>query len=147
MAASASAESSILPLVVLDASVWASSLLRNDANYGAAHAWISNHIGIGGYFAAPLLLVVETSATISRVTQDARAGRAAASQLYSFPLMRLVPMDQLLVDEAVDIAAHFHMRGADSMYVAVAKKLTIPLVTFDQEQLTRPASIISTIRP
>jgi predicted nucleic acid-binding protein len=71
----------------------------------------------------------------------------AASQLYSFPLLRLVPMDQLLVDEAVELAAQYHLRGADALYVAVAKELSIPLVTFDAEQLTRPAAIIATIRP
>jgi predicted nucleic acid-binding protein len=133
--------------VVIDASVWASSLLHNDSNYQAAHGWISNHIGKGGYFVSPLLLVIEISATVSRVTQDARSGRAAATQLYSFSLMRLVPLDQLLLDEAVDLAAHFYLRGADALYVAVAKQLSIPLVTFDAEQLTRPASIITTIRP
>ena len=135
------------PMVVIDASVWASSLLHNDSNYQAARSWIGSHTSRGGYFVAPLLLVIEISATISRVTQDARSGRMAASQLYSFPLMRLVPMDRLLVDEAVDLAAQFYLRGADALYVAVAKQLSIPLVTFDAEQLTRPASIITTIRP
>ena len=143
----ATSRSLAAPPVVIDASVWASSLLRNDSNYHAAHGWISNHIGKGGYFVAPLLLVIEISATISRVTQDARSGRAAASYLYSFSLMRLVPLDQRLVDEAVDLAAQFYLRGADALYVGVAKQLSIPLVTFDADQLNRPASIITTIRP
>jgi len=135
------------PVVVIDASVWASSLLHNDSNYHAARSWIGNHTGRGGYFVAPILLVIEISATISRVTQDARSGRMAASQLYSIPFMRLVPVDRILVDEATDLAAQFYLRGADALYVAVAKQLSIPLVTFDAEQLTRPAAIITTIRP
>ena len=135
------------PLVSIDASVWISSLLGADSNHRAARTWINNHIAGGGYFVAPTLLVIETSATISRVTQNASSGLAAATHLYSFPLMRLVPMDQLLVDDAVDIATRFHMRGADSLYVAVARQLGIPLVTFDHEQLTRPATIIFTIQP
>jgi predicted nucleic acid-binding protein len=61
--------------------------------------------------------------------------------------MRLVPVDQILVDEAVDLAAQFYLLGADALYVAVAKELSIPLVTFDAEQLTCPAAIITTIRP
>jgi predicted nucleic acid-binding protein len=61
--------------------------------------------------------------------------------------MRLVPIDQLLIDEATAIAAQFYLRGAGALYVAVAKHLAIPLVTFDHEQLTRPAAIISTIQP
>ncbi len=56
-------------------------------------------------------------------------------------------MDQALVDAAADVAVRFGLKGADSFYVAVAKQLGIPLVTLDNEQLTRPASIITTIRP
>jgi predicted nucleic acid-binding protein len=95
---------------------------------------------------APTLLAVETAATLSRVTQSSLSGRNALTHLYSFVPMRLVPMDQMLVDTAADIAASFAIRGADSFYVALAHQLGIPLVTFDNEQLTRP-SIISTIRP
>ena len=49
--------------------------------------------------------------------------------------------------EAVDMAITFDLRGPDALYVAVAKQLSIPLVTFDQEQLTRPANAITTITP
>ena len=96
---------------------------------------------------APVLIVVETAATLARITQNPSVARSAITQLYSFRQMRLVPMDQTLVDEAADIAARFSLKGADSFYVAVAKQLGIPLVTFDGEQLTRPMSIITTIRP
>jgi predicted nucleic acid-binding protein len=61
--------------------------------------------------------------------------------------MHLLPLDQELVDEAAGLAAQFSLKGMDSIYVAVAKRLGIPLVTFDKEQLTRPASIIQTIQP
>lgn len=61
--------------------------------------------------------------------------------------MGLVPIDQLLVDEATKLAADLGIRGADSFYVALAKSLGIPLVTFDHEQLARPGSLITAVRP
>lgn len=61
--------------------------------------------------------------------------------------MQLLPLEQALVDEAASLAAQFGLKGMDSFYVAVAKQLGIPLVTFDQEQLTKPASIIRVVRP
>jgi predicted nucleic acid-binding protein len=36
---------------------------------------------------------------------------------------------------------------ADAFYVAVAKELGIPLVTFDKEQLNRPAGYATTLHP
>jgi predicted nucleic acid-binding protein len=147
LAAGISAQSQAGQYMAIDTSVWASSLLPNDTNHVAARNWIGRHVSYGGHLAAPVLLVVETSATMSRLTQNPTLARHAVSQLYSCGFMHLLPLEQALVDEAVSLAAQFGLKGMDSFYVAVAKQLGIPLVTFDQEQLTKPASIIRVIRP
>lgn len=136
-----------VPLVSIDTSVWVSSVLPNDSNHIVARNWIGKHTNNGGSFVAPMLIVVETAATIARVTGRKKAAPNAVSRLYSLGLMRLVPMDQTLVDEAIDMAILFKLRGSDSLFVAVARLLGIPLVTFDREQLTRPARAITTIKP
>lgn len=133
--------------IVPDASFWVSTLLPNDSNYTVARTWLGNHLNSGNRFVAPLLLVVETAGAVARVAQDKNLARNAVLGLYSFPFMQLLPMDQALVDSAADVALTFSLRGADALYVAVANHLGIPLVTFDQEQLTRPANIITTIKP
>ena len=133
--------------VTVDASVWVSYISTHDANYSRAQNWINLHLAKGGSLVSPILLVVETASAIARVTRNLVAARHAISQLYSFPRIRLVPLGQALIDDAADIAVTFGLRGADSFYVALAQQLAIPLVTFDTEQLTRPASIIATIRP
>lgn len=135
------------PLVAIDASAWISRLLPNDSNHTPASNWIVHHISTGGRFVAPVLIVVETAATLARITGNQNLARNSISQLYTLRSMRLLPIDQALVDEAADVAVGFSLRGADSLYVAVAKMLGIPLVTFDNEQLTRPTSIITTIKP
>jgi predicted nucleic acid-binding protein len=136
-----------LSAVVLDASVWVSSLLPNDRNHAPATSWIASHVSNNGLMVAPLLLVTETAGAIARVAQNPGLARASVNQLYAFPVMSLLPLDQPLVDEATDMAINFNLKGADAFYVAVAKLLGIPLVTFDTEQLTRPANIITTIKP
>jgi predicted nucleic acid-binding protein len=133
--------------VTVDASVWVSYISTYDANYARAQNWISLYLANGGSLVSPILLVVETASAIARVTQNLVAARHAISQLYSFPRIRLVPLGQALIDDAADVAVSFGLRGADSFYVAVAQQLAIPLITFDNEQLTRPASVIATIRP
>jgi predicted nucleic acid-binding protein len=133
--------------VTVDASVWVSYISTYDVNHTRAQNWISQHLANGGLLTSPLLLVVETASAIARVTQNLVAARHAISQLYSFPRIRLIPLDLALIDDAADIAVSFGLRGSDSFYVAVARQLNIPLVSFDHEQLSRPASILATIRP
>lgn len=133
--------------IVVDASVWVSSLLATDRNHMRASTWLNNHFMNNGLVIAPLLLVVETGAAVVRATQNTALAYNIVSQLHVLPAVRLAVLDQQLIADATDIAISYGIRGADSIYVALAAKLRLPLVTFDQEQLTRPASIITTIKP
>lgn len=134
-------------LVVIDASVWVSNLLPRDRNHVQAANWVNRHLSSGGQLVAPVFLALETGGSVARVSQDKQLARNAALYLYFASFMQLLPIDQALIDDATDIAITFALKGGDSLYVAVAEQLSIPLVTLDQEQLTRPMSIITTIRP
>ncbi len=136
--------------VVIDASVWVRMLRPQDPNHQAARSWISTYLSSGGILIAPALFAVEVVASISRNTGNPADARLAARQLYTGPMtarMNLVVMDQTIIAEAINMAADFGVRGADATYVALAKQLGIPLVSFDHEQLTRPARAITTIHP
>jgi predicted nucleic acid-binding protein len=131
----------------VDTSFWVSVLLLKDSNHLDAVGWLSAYLYGQGQLVAPQMLVPETAGAVARITQDKHLARTSVKRLYSFPFMRLVPLDHMLVDDAADLAITFSLKGADALYVAVAKQLGVPLVTFDQEQLTRPASIVATIKP
>lgn len=133
--------------VVIDASVWVSALLMTDSNHSAALNWISQHLLGGGFLVAPVLLVTETASAVARATGNPTRGHQATNELYATPELSLVQIDQDLVDEATNLAADLMLRGADAYYVAVAKRLSLSLVTFDKEQLSRTAHVIATIRP
>ncbi|MEP6775326.1 MAG: type II toxin-antitoxin system VapC family toxin [Chloroflexota bacterium] len=137
--------------VVIDTSAWVSRLLPHDSNYITARTWIDNHILNGGFFVAPMIFVIEVASAIARETlppDDPQAdAHKAVNQLYSLSIMRLVPLDQALVDEATNLAADRRIRGADALFVAVARHLGIPLVTFDKYQLKQPQAVVLTIRP
>lgn len=133
--------------VVLDASVWVSRLLPQDSNHQLASAWVDAHILNGGTFAAPTLLVIEVSASVSRRTKNVADAHAAIRQLNGLSIMRLVQIDQSLANEAAALAADLGIRGADATYVALARQLGIPLVSFDHEQLMLAKNLIQTIHP
>ena len=133
--------------VVVDTSVWISRLLPTDGNHLAARTWIDQHLLGGGLLVAPILFVTEVAAALSRQTGRSTLARRAVAQLYNLPQMSLVPIDQALIDTATDLAASLGIRGADALFVALAQQLTIPLLTFDTEQIQKPAGIIRTIRP
>ncbi|MEP6775863.1 MAG: type II toxin-antitoxin system VapC family toxin [Chloroflexota bacterium] len=131
--------------------MWVSRLLPHDAHHQAARTWIDTHILNGGFFVAPMIFVIEVASALARETLPPNDPRAdaykAVNQLYMLPIMRLVPIDQALVDEATDLAADHKIRGADALFVAVARQLALPLVTFDKYQLKQPQSVVAIIRP
>jgi predicted nucleic acid-binding protein len=134
-------------LVVIDTSVWVSRVLTWDSNHAAAHGWVQQYLLGGGHLTAPALLVTEVAAAVARQTKLPTVAQQIASQLYSMPSLSLAGIDQQLIDTATDLAANLGLRGADALFVALALQMSIPLVTFDKEQLSKPASIIGTIQP
>ena len=56
-------------------------------------------------------------------------------------------LDEPLVRLAARLAGDLGLRGADSVYVAVAARLRAPLVTLDGDQGDRAAARVKVIRP
>ena len=96
---------------------------------------------------APTLLLPETAAAISRGQNNPDLARQFATTLQRLPNLVLIPLDQILAQQAVDIAALHRLRGSDAIYAAVAQRFACPLVTLDQEQHDRVASVLLTYYP
>lgn len=133
--------------IVVDASVWVAFFIPADIAHRASFTWISQHTANGGKVIAPAILLTEVAAAISRRLEQPDTALHTANTLEQLPSAAFIAMDSTLMKEATNIAARLGIRGADAIYVAVAKQLDIPLLTLDEEQLTRGASTITTIRP
>jgi predicted nucleic acid-binding protein len=59
----------------------------------------------------------------------------------------LVFVDDVLAREAARLAAELRVRGADSVYIALARELGLPLVTWDVEQLQRAGPVVESYNP
>ena len=139
---------SVVPApVVTDASIWVAFFVAADVNHVASRNWIDSHTRAGGMLVAPSILLTEVAAAISRRLGQPQLVLQVAGSLSRLTLLRIVQMDGQLMTEATAIAANYRLRGADAIYVATAKQLGITLLTWDAEQLARPASIITAITP
>jgi predicted nucleic acid-binding protein len=135
--------------VVLDASVWVSRQIPGDGNHAPATAWVNGHLQAGGYFVEPAWLLAEVAAALARQisSQDAGLALALLGQLRRRRVMHFLPMNAALMRDTVDIAASYRLRAGDAVYVALARQLAIPLVSFDTDHLTRAGAIVTVIRP
>jgi predicted nucleic acid-binding protein len=64
-----------------------------------------------------------------------------------FPGMQLIPLEMRLARQAVQAAKKHRLRGADSVYVAVADTFDATLITWDAEMLERGSEVVRTVTP
>ena len=130
--------------LVVDASVWVARLIAQDAFYDLSRRWLDAQRAEGVQFVSPTLLLVEVAAAISRRTGDSELAKKAVEALENLPDLRLVEMDQSVVQSAVCAGADLGVCGADAVYIAVAQQLSLPLVTLDNDQRERASRVVET---
>jgi len=65
----------------------------------------------------------------------------------SLPRLQLVTIDDSLATRAAEIAMTYRLKGADSVYVAVAEASAATLITWDGEMLERAPAVVPTMSP
>jgi predicted nucleic acid-binding protein len=85
----------------------------------------------------PRLLLADVAGLVRRLTRDpihAPDGRCMAHLQ-----VQMIPLDDALLGMAAELAAGYALRGADTTYVAVARRHGCTLVSLDREQRQRAA--------
>jgi predicted nucleic acid-binding protein len=134
-------------MIVIDASVWVSLLLRQDVNYADTHNWMTKVFSSRIPIAAPLLLLAEVGGAIARRLSQPVMGERAIKRLAAIPTLRLVSIDHSLGIQAGNIAARYQLRGADAVYVTVAANLNVPLISWDNQQINRAVGLVNAFTP
>jgi predicted nucleic acid-binding protein len=133
--------------MVIDASVWVSRYLPEDVHHAVAEGWFNQQAPDGIHMAIPVLALAEIAGAIARRSGQTPRGWRAAASTARLPGLEVVELDQSLGLFAAQVAADYRLRGADAIYVAVAARLRMPLVTLDNEQAVRAAAAVEVIRP
>jgi predicted nucleic acid-binding protein len=134
-------------MIVVDASVWISRFLPDDAFHQASRTWILETTTAGKAIFAPTIMLAEVSGSIARRTGNDQLGYLIVQQIRQLPTLQLIAVDDMLGQLAAQIASTYRLRGADAVYLAVAQRLQIPLVSWDREQLGRAAALVTTYQP
>jgi predicted nucleic acid-binding protein len=138
--------SDLPPTWVVDASVWVGAYVPADAHHAASRAWLDAHGRAGDLLFEPDLLLVEFAGCVVRRTGDPSETERLVAAARAHPQVRWVALDDSLRDQAAQLAIDLRLRGADAVYVAVAQQLRAPLITWDDEQLSRAGPAVK-VRP
>ena len=133
--------------MIVDASVWVASVLKEDAHHEVCLAFMHRFVRERQIAAVPLLVWAEIAGAVARRTGDSDRGMKVAELIAAKVWVRGVPLDISLAGEAMRLAAKLRLRGADAVYVALAVTHRMPLITLDAEMLERARGVAEAFTP
>jgi predicted nucleic acid-binding protein len=132
---------------VVDASVWVSLLMPSDTNHPPSQLWMESVVERGEPIAGPAVVLAEVAGAIARRTGDGRRALKGNTLLRSFPNFRLASVGEELAKLGAETAAQQKLRGVDALYTALAERLGLILITWDEEQRARSRTIVEAFTP
>jgi predicted nucleic acid-binding protein len=127
--------------MVVDASVWVAALDPGDPFRPVAIAFLTAATAAAVEFAGPATMVVEIACAMARKTGDPEVGIRAYHELMDNADLSLHPLDPSLLDLALQLGAGLGLRSGDALYAAVARRRSVPLVSWDRELLERAGAV------
>jgi len=131
----------------VDASVFLNAFNPYEPGHQASNEFLAHLQQHALPIIVPTLLLPEVAAAISRGRQDGALARDFALGLTRLPHLIMVPLDEMLARQALDVAAGHRLRGSDAVYAAVCLRFGSTLVTLDREQQERLAAVTAACQP
>ncbi len=129
-------------MAVIDASVYVALVNEQEDAHEASISWFHKAVLSGESMVAPVIILAEVAAAISRGVGNPVLAHRTISQLQNSRIIRLQQVSAELGARAAAIAADYKIRGCDSIYVALAEQMGSVLVTLDGQQLERGTEVI-----
>lgn len=89
----------------------------------------------------PTLLVPEIASAVARASGDSAGALQYADATAALPHFTLVTLTAAMARQAAELAATHRLRGADAVYLAVARRYGTTLVSRDDEQRARGTAV------
>lgn len=133
--------------LVIDASVFVAASRPEELHYAESRRFLEEVRGQEQESFCPVLVLPECAAAIARATGSADLANEIVTLVEAFPRLHLIALDRPLAGMAVEIAGTQRLRGADSIYVAVAEGFESDLVTWDNEMRERAMALVTAYTP
>lgn len=134
-------------MAVLDASVLVALFHIDEMYHTATVRWFDWAEVNGEPLNAPVIVLTEVAAALSRGKNEPSRAEDVVQLLRDSDAISLFPISQTLAEQAASIAITCRIRGCDAIYVALARQLDQPLITFDEQQLSRSQHLIRVQKP
>jgi predicted nucleic acid-binding protein len=131
----------------IDASVFINAFNPAETGHADSRQLLSQLRRQAAPLIVPTLALPEVSAAIRRGRGDEQLARRFATALSRLSQLMLVSLDTHLVHQASEVAAQHSLRSSDAVYAAVALRFGSSLITLDQEQHERVATLLATRTP
>lgn len=131
----------------IDASVFINAFNPAETGHADSRQLLSRLRRQAAPLIVPTLVLPEVAAAIRRGQGDEQLARRFAAALSRLSHLLLVPLDTQLAHQSSDVAAQHSLRGSDAVYAAVALRFGSTLITLDQEQHQRVATVLTTRTP
>jgi predicted nucleic acid-binding protein len=131
----------------VDASVFVNAFNPHEEGHAASLQILSTIQERGEPVIVPTLLVPEIAAAVARATDDDAGALQYAIATAALPHLTLVSLTPTVARQAADLAATHRLRGADAVYVAVARRYGTTMVSRDDEQRTRGGAVVTCQTP
>jgi predicted nucleic acid-binding protein len=131
----------------VDASVFVNAFNPHEEGHAESLAILAAIHQGGDPVIVPTLLLPEIASAVARASDDTAGALQYASATAGFSHLTLVSLTSVNVQQAAELAATHRLRGADAVYVAVARRYGTTLVSRDEEQRSRAAAVVTCQTP
>lgn len=133
--------------LTVDASVFVAAARSAEQHYADSLQFLTDVQTQAEMLICPVLVLAECAAAIARPTGNPDLTLQLVGLIEALPHLQLVPITHLIARRAAQLAADHRLRGADSIYVAVAEQSGSVLIAWDKEMLERAAQVVRTMTP
>jgi predicted nucleic acid-binding protein len=134
-------------MAVIDASVYIALVNAHEREHASSWAWLEQARAAEESVVAPVILLAEVAAALSRGVGEPALAHRVVQQLARSEVIELIPITLAMAEQAAEIAAEQRIRGCDAVYVTLAHQLNDTLVTLDRQQLERGAALVAVRAP
>jgi predicted nucleic acid-binding protein len=135
------------PRYTVDASVFVNAFNPNEDGHAQSLAFLAELQESADPVIVPVLLLPEVASAVARATDDSTGALEYASATAALPHLTLIPLSPTMARQAAELAAAHRLRGADAVYVAVARRYGTSLVSRDEEQRRRGSAAVTCQTP